>query len=70
MKKKNSLQKAVKKARRELAVLHGAYDGRFAPKIIINKKKEHNKNACRNYRHFLFTTQTITIGNLPDSKSL
>lgn len=53
MKKKNSLQKAVKKARRELAVFHGAYDGRFAPKIILNKKKEKNKNACRNYRHFL-----------------
>lgn len=52
MKKKNQIAQAMKKARRELAVQHGAYDGRFAPKVIVNKKKEHNKNACRNYRHF------------------
>lgn len=73
MTKKNSLQKAMKKARRELAVLHGAYDGRFAPKVILNKKKEQNKNACRDYRHFLFTIlpdQTFMIEIFSGQSSL
>jgi hypothetical protein len=47
---KSSLVKAIKKARREIAVLQGAYDGRFAPKVVKNKKKEASKKACRNFR--------------------
>lgn len=54
MKKKNTTAQAIKSARRKLAVQHGAYDGRFAPKVIVNKKKEDSKNACRKYRHFDF----------------
>jgi hypothetical protein len=50
MRKKNSLVKAIKKARREIAVLQGAYDGRFAPKVVKNKKKEASKKACRNFK--------------------
>jgi len=50
VRKKNSLVKAIKKARREIAVLQGAYDGRFAPKVVKNKKKEASKKACRNFR--------------------
>lgn len=50
MRKKNSLVKAIKKARREIAVLQGAYDGRFAPKVVKNKKKEASKKACRDFR--------------------
>jgi hypothetical protein len=50
VRKKSSLVKAIKKARREIAVLQGAYDGRFAPKVVKNKKKEASKKACRNFR--------------------
>jgi hypothetical protein len=50
VRKKNSLVKAIKKARREIAVLQGAYDGRFAPKVVKNKKKEASKKACRDFR--------------------
>jgi hypothetical protein len=50
VRKKNSLIKAIKKARREIAVLQGAYDGRFAPKVVKNKKKEASKKACRDFR--------------------
>jgi hypothetical protein len=50
LRKKNSLIKAIKKARREIAVLQGAYDGRFAPKVVKNKKKEASKKACRNFK--------------------
>jgi hypothetical protein len=50
VRKKSSLVKAIKKARREIAVLQGAYDGRFAPKVVKNKKKEASKKACRNFK--------------------
>lgn len=48
--KKHSSIKAVKKARREMAIQQGAYDGRFTPKILKNKKKEVSKNACRTFK--------------------
>ncbi|MCO5233382.1 MAG: hypothetical protein LC105_06810 [Chitinophagales bacterium] len=48
-KKHNSI-KAVKKARREIAISQGAYDGRFAPIIIKNKKKETSKKSCRTFK--------------------
>jgi hypothetical protein len=50
VKNKSSLIKAIKKTRREMAVLHGAYDGRFAPKVVKNKKKEASKKACRRFK--------------------
>lgn len=49
-KREVSVIKAVKKARREMAVLGGAYDGRFAPKVVLNKKKQASKRACRVFR--------------------
>jgi hypothetical protein len=30
-------------------VKDGAYDGRFAPKYFVNRKKESKKNACRGH---------------------
>lgn len=47
VRKKNSLTQAIKKARRDVAISQGAYDGRFAPKVVKNKKKEASKKACR-----------------------
>ena len=32
-----------------MAVSQGAYDGRFAPKVVKNKKKEASKKACRSF---------------------
>ncbi|MCO5231848.1 MAG: hypothetical protein M9958_11925 [Chitinophagales bacterium] len=48
--KKHSSIKAVKKARREMAIQQGAYDGRFAPKVLKNKKKESSKKSCRTFK--------------------
>ena len=28
----------------------GVYDGRFAPKVIPNKKKKANKDSCRKFK--------------------
>ena len=36
---------------REEARAQGFYDGRFAPKVIKDKRKESTKYACRSYRH-------------------
>lgn len=29
----------------------GFYDGRFSPKVIADKKKKANKDACRNFKN-------------------
>jgi len=34
-----------------MAVVQGAYDGRFAPKVVKDKKKEKSKRSCRDFRH-------------------
>jgi hypothetical protein len=35
---------------RDEARKQGFYDGRFAPKVIKDKRKDSNKYACRSYR--------------------
>ena len=36
---------------RQESVEQGFYDGRFAPKVIKDKRKESIKYACRSYRY-------------------
>ena len=36
---------------REDARAQGFYDGRFAPKVVKDKRKESTKYACRSYRY-------------------
>ena len=50
MAKKTDTQKIrqlVKGSIRKRRIDAGAFDGRFAPKVIQDKKKKANKNACR-----------------------
>jgi len=42
------------KIHRDAMLKAGAYDGRFKPKIIKNKKKENIKKSCRNYKYKTF----------------
>jgi hypothetical protein len=35
------------KIKRGIMLTQGAYDGRFAPKVVNNKKKQASKDACR-----------------------
>ena len=44
---KEKLRKIRLGNERKSAVEQGAYDGRFAPKVFKDKKKEQNKKACR-----------------------
>ena len=44
---KNVLRSMIKGERRKLLVQNGAYDGRFSPKVIKDKKKEADKRNCR-----------------------
>jgi hypothetical protein len=39
----------IKGEHRKTLVDNGFYDGRFAPKVIPNKKKKADKEACRKY---------------------
>ena len=36
-----------KKISRDMAISHGAYDGRFREKVVADKIKKESKNACR-----------------------
>jgi len=36
--------------RREEAVESGYYDGRHAPRVFVDRKKQASKNACRRWR--------------------
>jgi hypothetical protein len=47
MKTKTKINAYVKGKVRERAVAAGAYDGRFAPKVIGNKKKHESKRFCK-----------------------
>jgi hypothetical protein len=44
---KEKLIKLNKGSRREQALKDGAYDGRFSPRVIKDKKKEENKYKSR-----------------------
>jgi len=46
-KQKNQLRSMIKGELRKEQVEAGAYDGRFSPKVFVDKKKKANKNACR-----------------------
>lgn len=47
-KKDNKLRKMIKGELRKEQVASGAYDGRFSPKVFVDKKKKADKYACRN----------------------
>ena len=36
-----------KKISRDIALKQGAYDGRYTTKIVVDKKKQASKKACR-----------------------
>jgi hypothetical protein len=63
---KNSNRNTVNygKIKRDLMLKQGAYDGRFKPKIVKNKKKEANKKACRKNKPFdVFIGQYFNLLN-------
>ena len=48
--KKRSKKKKHLQIQRELAIAAGYYDGRFATKVTIDKKKSERKRKCRKFR--------------------
>ncbi len=44
---KKTTLKQIKSSIRKKQIKDGFFDGRFAPKVELNKKKLQNKNACR-----------------------
>lgn len=46
-KKKNREINYIKKKNREAAIADGAYDGRFSPKVVPDKKKKTDKEKAR-----------------------
>lgn len=46
MKKRNKLDQKVE---RQNMIEQGFYDGRFAPKKFLDKKKEQNKRSCKDF---------------------
>ncbi len=47
---KKKLHKLILKQNREKAKKEGFYDGRFSEKVIPDKKKKTNKEACRKFK--------------------
>jgi len=45
--KSNKTYQSTKATRRELMKQAGSFDGRFAPKVVQDKRKQSNKRACR-----------------------
>ena len=48
-KKKNRVGSFMRGQNRENAKEQGFYDGRFKPKVIEDKKKQADKDACKNW---------------------
>lgn len=44
--------KIDRKLQRQTAIREGFYDGRFQEKIVEDKKKQENKNLCRNKQNY------------------
>lgn len=51
---KKALQNSAKARQRATALQQGAYDGRYRPRLIPNRKKEQDKRACRTKADRLF----------------
>lgn len=49
-KKKRKLHKALMKANREKAKEQGFFDGRFGQRVVPDKKKKAQKEACRKFK--------------------
>jgi|GEM_PF-3411025 len=47
---KKKLHKLILKHNREKAKEEGFYDGRFSERVIPDKKKKANKEACRRFK--------------------
>ncbi len=44
-------RKAELRAKRKQMVKAGAYDGRYRSRCVQDKKKQSNKDQCRDFRH-------------------
>ncbi len=49
-KKKNRVGNFMKAQNRESAKEQGFYDGRFRPKVVKDKKKQADKDACKKWK--------------------
>lgn len=45
------MKNSINSAKRKLQVKQGAYDGRYRQKVVIDRKKESSRTACRKWDH-------------------
>lgn len=43
------MKNSINSAKRKLQVKQGAYDGRYRQKVVIDRKKENSRTACRKW---------------------
>jgi hypothetical protein len=58
---KAALHNSAKARQRAAALQQGAYDGRYRPRRIPNRKKEQDKRACRTKADRLFDFRPASI---------
>lgn len=47
------MKNSILSAKRKLQVKQGAYDGRYCPKVVKDRKKEASRRACqKNSKYF------------------